>query len=82
MKRADLVRRAGQRDVDLAERNRFFLRAKLFRARIDCRGNSGADFIEQLADNRFLLFRERFHLLAPRGNAAAAPEIFYARGFE
>ena len=30
----------------------------------------------------FSSLRERFHLLAPRGNAAAASEIFHSRGLE
>src|SRR5947207_12931729 len=78
MERADFVRRSGQRDVDLSERRRFFLRLKLSRARFDRRRNSGADFVEQLADDRLLLLRERFHLLAPRRNASSAPQIAHA----
>src|SRR5207249_12182725 len=34
------------------------------------------------ADDRLLLLCQHFHLLAPRGNAAALSEIFYAYGLE
>ena len=51
-------------------------------ADVDRRGNGVADFVEQFADDWSLFLGERFHLLTPRRNAAAAAEIFYPRGFE
>ena len=82
MQRADFVRRSRQRDVDLGERARFFLRAKVCRARFERGGHGVADFIEQFSDDRLFFFAERFHLLAPGRDAAAASEIFYARRLE
>src|ERR1700693_1159819 len=82
MKRAAFVRSARQRDVDVRKRVRFFLRAKFLRAVFDRRSHGVADFVEQLSNDRLFVFAERFHLLAPRGNASAAAEIFYPGGFE
>ena len=45
-------------------------------------GNGVARLVEQLADDRAFLFAERFHPLAPFGDAAAFAEIFYADAFE
>src|SRR5213592_1005129 len=82
MKCAEVVRSSWKGDVDLGESARLLLRTKLLRAGFDGGGHGVANFVEQLADDWLLFLRERFHLLAPRGNAAAAPEIFHARGFE
>ena len=60
----------------LRERAGFLLRAKLLARAFDRRGDGGANFVEQLADDRLFLFGERFHLLAPGRNAAAAPRYF------
>ena len=82
MKRADLVRRAGQGNVDLGERACFLRRAQLFAGLLERGGHGGPDLVEQLADDRPLFFRERFHLLAPGGNAAAASEVADPRGVQ
>src|SRR5438552_4367848 len=82
MERADFVLRSGQRDVDLSERIRFLLRSKLLRAQVDRGSDRTADFVEQFADDWLFFTGERFHLLAPGRNAAAAAEIFHPCGFE
>ena len=40
------------------------------------------NFVEQSADDRPLFRVERFHSIAPRGNAPVASEIAYAHGLE
>src|SRR6266513_1162352 len=71
-----------ERDVDPRECARFFLRAEFLRARFDCDGDGCSNIVEQFADDWLLFLRERFHLLAPGGNAAAASEIFHSCGLE
>ena len=51
-------------------------------ARLDRRCHCRANLVEQFADDGFFFFGQSHHLLAPGRNAAAAPEIFYARGLE
>src|ERR1700675_1303859 len=75
MERADLARSARKRNIDVSERVRLFLRAKFLRARFKRSGDSGANFIKQFPNDRLFFFAQRFHLLAPRGNAAATAEI-------
>ena len=48
----------------------------------DFRGDGGARFVEQFADDRLLFLAQRLHLLAPRGDAAAAAEILDAQRFQ
>ena len=72
------VRRSRKRDVDRSQAHRdFFLGADFFFALVDRCGNGVARFVEQLTDDRAFLFGERFHPLAPFGDAAAFAEIFY-----
>src|SRR6202022_2739844 len=82
MKRAALVGSARQRDVDVDERVRFFLPAKLFGAFFNCSGDGFANFVEQFPDDRTLCRAERFHLLAPRGDAAVAAKKTHPGLFE
>ena len=52
------------------------------RSRSASSGNGVPRLVEQLADDRALLFAERFHPLAPFGDAAALAETFYPDAFE
>ncbi len=59
-----------------------FSALKLAGALLNRCGDGGAHFVQQFADDRLLVFAERFHLLAPGGNAPAAAEVTHARGLE
>ena len=52
------------------------------RADVDSCGDSVPHLVEQFADDRLLFLGERFHLLAPGRNGAAAAEIFQPGSFE
>ena len=83
MKTAQLGWRARQSEMSMLASAADFARgAQFFRGFFDRRGDGGARFVQQFADDRTLFFRERLHLLAPGGNAAAASEITDARGLE
>ncbi len=82
MERADFGGRAGEGDVDVRERRRFVGGAEALAVLREFRGDGVARFVQQLADERTLLLAERFHLLAPNGDAAAAAEIADAQRFE
>src|SRR6516162_3572943 len=82
MQRTNVVRRSWKRDVDTRERLGFFFSTDFFSALIKRRGNGIARLVEQLTDDRAFLFAERFHPLAPFGDAAAFTEIFYADAFK
>ena len=71
VERADFVRRAGQRNIELGERAGFLRGAQLFARLLERGGDGAADLVEQLADDGPLFFRERLHLLAPGGDAPA-----------
>ena len=45
-------------------------------ALVDRYGHGVANFVEQFADDRAFLFGERFHSLAPIGDAPAFPRYF------
>src|SRR4030095_12957144 len=77
-----LVWRSRKRDVDARERVGFFFSTDLFSALVKRCGNGVTRLVEQLADDGAFLFAERFHPLAPFGDAAAFPEIFYPDAFE
>jgi len=64
------------------ERFNFLGAAKLFGGLLQRRRHGGAHFVEQLAHDRLLFLAERFHLLAPGRDGAAAPEIAHAHGVE
>ena len=82
MQRANLVWRSRKRDVDARERFGFSFSTDFFAALVERSRNGVARLVEQLTDDRAFLFAERFHLLAPFGDAAAFAEIFYADAFE
>ena len=80
MQTADLVWRSRQRDINLGERARFFLRSKLLRAQVDRRGIGVPNFVEQLADRPASLpLRSVFICLAPSRNRRCARDILLAR---
>ena len=74
--------RSRKRDVDARERVGFFFSTDFFSALVKRCGNGVARLVEQLTDDRAFLFAERFHPLAPFGDAAAFSEIFYPDAFE
>ena len=82
MQRTNVVWRSRKRDVDARERVGFFFSTNFFSALVKRCGNSIARLVEQLTDDRAFLFAERFHPLAPFGDAAAFAEIFYTDAFE
>ena len=82
MQRTNLVWRSRKRDVDAGERFGFFFSTDFFSALIKRGRNGVARLVEQLTDDRAFLFAERFHPLAPFGDAAAFAEIFYPDDFE
>src|SRR5262245_26920589 len=71
-----------QRHVDVRERVGFFFSTDFFSALVKRCAHGVARLVEQFTDNRALLFAERFHPLAPFGDAAAFSEIFYTDSFE
>ena len=82
VERAALKPCAGQGNVDIGERFAFFLGAKFLGAFFNRGRDSGTNFVEQFSNNRLFVATERFHLLSPRRNAAAAPEVTNANGLE
>ncbi|HAK07117.1 MAG TPA: hypothetical protein DCO65_07650 [Spartobacteria bacterium] len=58
------------------------LGAKFFHALVNRSSDGVANFVQQSADDRPLFRVERFHSIAPRGNAAVASEIAHAHGLE
>jgi hypothetical protein len=82
MKRTALMGCARKRKININNRGRFLFGAKIFSACFNCGRDRDPDLIQQFADGRFFLFRQRFHLVAPFGNAAAASEEFHPHGFE
>ena len=82
MQRTNVVWRSWKRDVDARERVGFFVSTDFFSALVKRCGNGVARLVEQFTDDRAFLFAERFHPLAPLGDAPALAEIFYADAFE
>src|SRR5215813_4782485 len=71
MQRTNVMRRSRKRDVYARERVGFFFSADFFAALVKLRGNRVARLVEQSTYDRTFLFAERFHPLAPFGDAAA-----------
>ena len=82
MQRTNVMWRSRKRDVDARERVGFFVSTDFFSALVKRCGNGVARLVEQFTDDRAFLFAERFHPLAPFGDAAALAEIFYPDAFE
>src|SRR5437762_11263234 len=82
MQRTGVMWRSRKRHVDARERVGFFVGTDFFAALVKGCGNGVAGLVEQLTDDRAFLFAERFHPLAPFGDAAAFSEIFYPDAFE
>src|SRR5262249_21902516 len=82
MQRTNVVWRSRKRDVDAGERLRFFFGTNFFSLLLKCDRYGVARLVEQLTDDRAFFFAERFHPLAPLGDAAAFAEIFYTDDFE
>ena len=82
MQRTNVMWRSRKRDVDARERVGFFVSTDFFSALVKRCGNGVARLVEQLTDDRAFLFAERFHPLAPFGDAAAFSEIFYPDAFK
>src|SRR5215472_9153716 len=81
MQGTNLMWRCRKRYIDVRERLGLFVTTNFFSALVKRRTDRIARFVEQLPDHRALLFAERFHPLAPFGNAAAFAEIFYTYAF-
>ena len=82
MNGADLVRRAGERNVDAGERAASFAARSFSPVCAMPGGDRAAHFVQQFSDDRPLLLAERLHPFAPRGDAAAASEITDTHCFE
>ena len=82
MKGAALMGCARKRKINIGHRGRFLFGAKIFGACVNCGRDRDPNLIQQFANGRFFLFRQRFHFVAPHGNAAAASEEFHPHGFE
>src|SRR5690242_7921925 len=72
--RSNVVRRSREGDVDARERIGFLFNADSFSALVKRCSNCAARLVKQLTDDRALLIAERFHPLAPFGDAAAFTE--------
>src|SRR5262249_1146207 len=82
MQRTAVVWRSRKGDIDARERAGFFFSTDFFSMLVKRRVNRIARLVKQLTDDGAFLFAERFHPLAPFGDAAAFAEIFYADDFE
>ena len=75
MQAAQLGGDAGKRNVDVLEFARLFRGAKALGGLLDSGGDRAARFVQEFADDRALFFRERFHPIGPRRDAAGAAQI-------
>src|SRR5437762_13631984 len=82
MQRTGVMWRSRKRHVDARERVGFFVGTDFSCPLVKRCSNGLAGLIEQLTDDRAFLFAERFHPLAPFGDAAAFSEICYRHAFE
>ena len=82
MKRAALMRRARKRKINIGNSGGFLFGAKIFGAGFNCGRDRDPNLIQQFTNDRFFFFWQRFHFVAPFGNAAAAPEKFHPHAFE
>src|SRR6516162_2457803 len=82
MQRANLMWGSRKRDVDRRKRFGFFFSTDFYSALVKRRSNCVARLVKQLTDDRAFLFAERFHPLAPFGDAAGFAEILYTDTFE
>jgi hypothetical protein len=82
MQKTNVMWRSWKRDVDARQRVGFFVSPDFFSALVKRCGNAIARLVEQFTDDRAFFFAERFHPLAPFGDAAAFSEIFYPDAFK
>src|SRR4030095_9969175 len=82
MQITNLIWRSRKRDVDARKRIGFLFGTDSFSALVERCGNGVARLVEEFTDDRAFVFAQRFHPLAPFGDAAAFAEIFYTDGFE
>src|SRR5215471_10642245 len=82
MQTTNVMWRSWKRDVDARECIGFFFSTDFLSLLLKRCSNGVARLIKQLTDARAFIFAERFHPLAPFGDAAGFAEILYTDTFE